>query len=68
MSLYNDYNLSIVARQRHSELLAVAANDRLARIALSGREPWWRRARSRLTTSATAPEVTVSQVCLPSGG
>jgi hypothetical protein len=43
MSLNNDYTLLILTRQRHQELMAAAAQDRLARIALSGHQPWWRR-------------------------
>ena len=43
MSLNNDYTTQLWWQQHHQELMAVAANDRLVRIALSGRPPWWRR-------------------------
>ncbi|HEX8488098.1 MAG TPA: hypothetical protein VF642_06105 [Propionibacteriaceae bacterium] len=43
MSLNNDYTIQLWSQQRHQELMAAAANDRLASIAMSGRGPrWWR--------------------------
>jgi hypothetical protein len=42
MSLHNDYVVAIVAKQRHKELLARAAEDRLARL-VPRPAPWWRR-------------------------
>ena len=39
----NDYTISIIAEQRRQDFAAEAANDRLARIATTGRTPWWRR-------------------------
>jgi hypothetical protein len=43
MSLHNDYQINILAKQQHAELLERAAQDRLAR-ELPGRSaPWWRR-------------------------
>ena len=42
MTLHNDYTVGIVSRQRHSEYLAHAAEDRLARL-LPRRTSWWRR-------------------------
>jgi hypothetical protein len=43
MSLHNDYSVAIMARQQHHELLARAAEDRLARQARHSTDPWWRR-------------------------
>jgi hypothetical protein len=43
MSLHNDYLINILVKQRQAELLARAAEDRLAR-QLPGRSAlWWRR-------------------------
>ena len=49
--LNSDYAIQLLARQRHQELLDAAANERLARIALGGRQPWWRRLLARPATS-----------------
>lgn len=43
MSLNSDYLMQIVAQQKVRELHQEAAEARLARIAQSGRQPWWRR-------------------------
>ena len=43
MSTMNDYTFQILAQQRHDEFLAQAANDRLVRIATSGRPSWRQR-------------------------
>ena len=43
MSLYNDYLINIVVKQQHAELLAHAAEDRLARQLPGQSAPWWRR-------------------------
>jgi hypothetical protein len=42
MSLNNDYMIQLLAHERHAELLAEAANARLARMARASRDPWWR--------------------------
>ena len=49
--LNSDYAIQMLAHQHHQELLDEAANERLARIALSGRQPWWRRLLARRATS-----------------
>ncbi len=36
MSMMNDYTFQILAKQRHDDLIAEAANDRLVRTATSG--------------------------------
>jgi hypothetical protein len=43
MSWNNDYAAYILGNQRQHELEAEAAERRLARIAQSGRTPWWSR-------------------------
>jgi hypothetical protein len=43
MSLYNDYLINILVKQQHAELLARAAEDRLARQLQGQAAPWWRR-------------------------
>ena len=43
MTINNDYLHLQIAAQRQRELHAQAANDRLARQAMAGRTPWWRR-------------------------
>lgn len=43
MSLNNDYTVQALTRQRHQELMAAAAKDRLARMVPNHRQPWWRR-------------------------
>ena len=43
MSLYNDYLINILVKQQHAELLARAAEDRLARQLPGQSAPWWRR-------------------------
>ena len=40
----NDYTYSIITEQHRQDLLAEAANDRLAKLATAERTPWWRRA------------------------
>ena len=39
----NDYTFQILNHQRHDELVAEAANDRLVRTATSGRPNWRQR-------------------------
>ena len=39
----NDYLFSIIAEQRRQDLIAEAANNRLAHLATADRTPWWRR-------------------------
>ena len=53
MSLTNDYTVQLLAVQKSIELRAEADNDRLARIALAGRQPWWRRLFQRTDRPAT---------------
>ena len=48
MSIMHDFMFQILAQQRHDEFVAAAANDRLVRIARSGRPSWRER---RLTGS-----------------
>jgi len=43
MSTMNDYTFQIMVKQRHDEFLAESANDRLVRIATSGRPTWRQR-------------------------
>ena len=45
----NDYLFSIIAKQRRQDLIAEAANNRLARLAAANRTPWWRRVGHTLT-------------------
>lgn len=42
MSLNSDYMMRILTRQRHQELMAEAANDRLILIARQDGTSWWR--------------------------
>lgn len=60
-----DYSFSILLRQRHQELAAEVAADRLARLAArsSGRTPWWRRlAPGRLLGPGRAHGLTAHRV------
>jgi len=43
MSLMNDYTYQVLNDQRERELAELAASNRQARLALSGRVGWWRR-------------------------
>jgi len=45
----NDYSMSILIEQRRQDLMAEAANERLAKLATADRTPWWRRVRHVLT-------------------
>jgi hypothetical protein len=45
----NDYLFSIIAKQRRQDLIAEAANNRLAHLATANRMPWWRRVEHVLT-------------------
>jgi hypothetical protein len=47
MSLMNDYTFRALNDQRERELAELAAGNRQARLALSGRVSWWRRVLSR---------------------
>jgi hypothetical protein len=44
-----DYSMSILIEQRRQDLMAEAANDRLAKLATADRTPWWRRVGHILT-------------------
>jgi hypothetical protein len=72
MSLHNDYSTAIMARQQHQELLARAAEDRLARQMLRSTDSWWsrlaRRATGRRTkalASGMTPLADAPQGCRP---
>jgi hypothetical protein len=43
MSMYHDYTFTVLARQKQTELMAQADQDRLARLVPRARVPWWRR-------------------------
>jgi hypothetical protein len=43
MSLNSDYAMQIIVNQKVRDYHHEAAQDRLARLALEGRKPWWRR-------------------------
>ena len=43
MSMYHDYTFTVLGRQKQTELLAQAAQDRLARLVPCPKVPWWRR-------------------------
>jgi hypothetical protein len=43
MSLNDYYTVQVLAQHHHRDLMAAAATERLAVIALSGRPSWWRR-------------------------
>ncbi len=45
----NDYSYLIFIQQRRQDLMAEAANERLAKLATAGRTPWWRRVGRVLT-------------------
>ena len=47
MSLINDYMYQTLNDQRERDLAELAAGNRQARLALSGRVSWWRRVLSR---------------------
>ena len=75
MSLYNDYLINIVVKQQHAELLARAAEDRLARQLPGQSAPWWRRLvdgwrgllRSRPERAGTRRAARVRTVAIDSG-
>jgi len=48
MSLNHDYPTQILIRQRHQELLAEAAAERLAKLARGDRATWWSRLAGRM--------------------
>jgi hypothetical protein len=43
MSINNDYTVAFVARQQQRELVARAAENRLARLVPGRSAPWWHR-------------------------
>ena len=47
--MYSDYSIHLLLEQRRRELMAEAANERLAKLATADRTPWWRRVRQLLT-------------------
>ena len=56
MSLTNEYAMQIMAEGKRQDFLAEVARDRLARIALEGHRPWWRRLFTPPATQLTARE------------
>jgi hypothetical protein len=55
MNMNSDFTLTILAEQRHAELMAEAAQDRLAKLAREGRTPTWRRLLDQLHRGAEEP-------------
>jgi hypothetical protein len=47
MTLINDYTYQVMTDQRERDLARRAAHNTQVRLALSGRESWWRRMLSR---------------------
>jgi hypothetical protein len=64
MSYFNDYSVKIMADQRQRDFQAVAANERLARIARNGHQAWWRRLLTRAHAPAAASTVTRQRATL----
>jgi hypothetical protein len=65
MSINNDYTVAFVAKQQRKELLARAAEDRLARLVPGRSAPWWRRLfilGRRVQTSQPAADVPVAKL------
>jgi hypothetical protein len=56
MSLINEYAMQVMAEGKRQDFLAEVARDRLARIALQGHRPWWRRLFTPPGTERTARE------------
>jgi hypothetical protein len=54
----NDFSIAILAEQRRQDLVAEAANDRLARIATADRASWWHRVGRTLLPKSTVPALT----------
>ena len=50
--MYNDYSMTILLEQRRRDLMAEAANERLAKLATADRTPWWRRVGHALAPAA----------------
>jgi hypothetical protein len=48
MNINSDYTISILAEQRRADLMAEAAQDRLAKLAHEGHTPTWRRLLARV--------------------
>lgn len=48
MNINSDFTYTVLAEQRREDLMAEAANDHLAKLALEGRTPTWRRLLGRL--------------------
>jgi len=61
MTLNNDYIINTLANQEVKELHAWAANDRLARLAMAGRQPWWRRLAGLVRAGHPAPSANGAQ-------
>ena len=47
-----EYSYSIISEQRRQDLMAEAANNRLAKLATADRTPWWRRVGHALRPAA----------------
>jgi hypothetical protein len=56
MSLTNEYTMQIMADAKAQDFLAEADRNRMARIALQGHRPWWRRLFTPPATRLTARE------------
>ena len=64
MSYINDYTYRIMADQRQRDFQAVAASERLARIARNGHQAWWRRLLTRTHAPAAASTATRQRATL----
>jgi len=62
MSITNDYMIRILAQQHHDDLVAEAANDRLVRIARSGRPSRRQRRLAVRRAGAVRPTAQPAQV------
>jgi hypothetical protein len=56
MSYINDYSFKAIADQRQRDLMAEAAQNRLAAIARGSRPVWWRRLLDTWSQTAPRPE------------
>jgi hypothetical protein len=61
MSIMNEYTIQLLAQQRHAELIAEAANDRLVRIARSGRPSWRQRILGGVNRTGAVPRTHTSR-------
>ena len=54
MNMNSDFTYTILAEQRRADLMAEAAQDRLAKLAREGRTPTWRRLLNRVHRGSEA--------------